>query len=175
MNTGHSKFVKLSSKENLPLDSKIWIFQSSRYFTEEETAEIEETIHDFMHEWNAHGAALTSAYSILYRRFIVLAVDENEAVASGCSIDSMTRIIKSIEEKFKFGLLNRMLVSYKLNEEITTISLPEFKQKLRNNEIPEEATVFHNGITSMNEFNLHWELPLRESWAKAFLPAGMEK
>jgi len=160
---------------NLSNNSKIWIFQSTRNFNSEEINEIEQVLDIFMKEWNAHGAKLTAAYALPYDRFIVLAVDENVEPASGCSIDSMTRIIKALEEKHQFGLLNRMLVSYKLHDEITTISLPEFKQKLRNNEISEEATVFHNGLTSLNEFDLHWELPLRESWAKSFLPAGMEE
>ena len=84
---------------NLPLDSKIWIFQSQRNFSAEEIVEIEQILDNFMKEWNAHGASLTSAYAIPYDRFIVIAVDENKAQASGCSIDSMTRIIKTLEEK----------------------------------------------------------------------------
>ena len=150
---------------NLPLDSKIWIFQSQRNFSAEEIIEIEQILDNFMKEWNAHGAALTSAYAIPYDRFIVIAVDENKAQASGCSIDSMTRIIKTLEEKHQFGLLNRMLVSYQLEGEIITLPLNEFKQKVKNNEIPMEASVFHNGLTSLEAFENGWELPLSESWA----------
>lgn len=154
---------------NLPQDSKIWIFQSARNFNSEEIIRIENMLDAFMLEWNAHGAKLTAAYAIPYDRFIVLAVDENKAAASGCSIDSMTRIIKSLEEEYHFGLLNRMLVSYKLDEEITTLTLNEFKQKVKNNEIPENASVFHNGLTSLRDFEEGWELPLNESWVKNLL------
>lgn len=154
---------------NLPQDSKIWIFQSSRNFSEDEISEIEKTFDDFMLEWNAHGTALTGAYAIPYDRFIVVAVDENKAQASGCSIDSMTRIIKALEEKYNFDLLNRMLVSYKIGEEITTLPLSEFKQKVKENQIPDEASVFHNGITKLSDFEESWESPLRESWVKHLL------
>lgn len=154
---------------NLSQNSKIWIFQSTRNFNSEEITEIESTLDAFMQEWNAHGAKLTAAYAIPYDRFIVLAVDENIEPASGCSIDSMTRIIKGLEEKYKFGLLNRMLVSYKLDDEIITLPLNEFKQKVKNNEIPEHASVFHNGINKLNEFEEGWELPLEESWVKSLL------
>lgn len=154
---------------NLSHNSKIWIFQSTRNFNSEEITEIESTLDAFMQEWNAHGTKLTAAYAIPYDRFIVLAVDENIEPASGCSIDSMTRIIKGLEEKYKFGLLNRMLVSYKLDDEIITLPLNEFKQKVKNNEIPEHASVFHNGITKLNEFEEGWELPLEESWVKSLL------
>lgn len=154
---------------NLPQDSKIWIFQSSRNFSEEEIIDIEKKLDDFMLEWNAHGAALTGAYAIPYDRFIVVAVDENRAQASGCSIDSMTRIIKAIEEKYNFGLLNRMLVSYKVANDIITLPLNEFKQKVKENQIPEEASVFHNGITKLADFEEQWESPLSESWVKHLL------
>ena len=154
---------------NLSQNSKIWIFQSTRNFNSDEITEIESTLEAFRQEWNAHGAKLTAAYAIPYDRFIVLAVDENIEPASGCSIDSMTRIIKALEEKYKFGLLNRMLVSYKIDDEIITLPLNEFKQKVKNNEIPEHASVFHNGITKLNEFEEGWELPLEESWVKSLL------
>ncbi|MGB6083716.1 ABC transporter ATPase [Moheibacter sp.] len=154
---------------NLSQNSKIWIFQSTRNFNSEEITEIESTLDAFMQEWNAHGAKLTAAYAIPYDRFIVLAVDENVEPASGCSIDSMTRIVKALEEKYNFGLLNRMLVSYKIEDEIFTLPLNEFKQKVKNNEIPEEASVFHNGITKLSEFEESWELPLAESWVKSLL------
>ncbi|MET3731940.1 ABC transporter ATPase [Moheibacter stercoris] len=156
---------------NLPQDSKIWIFQSQRNFTAEEIVEIEQTLDAFMKEWNAHGAALTAAYAIPYDRFIVLAVDENHTKASGCSIDSMTRIIKGLEEKYQFGLLNRMLVSYQIDGEIITLPLAEFKQKVKNNEIPMHASVFHNGITRLDAFEEGWELPLSESWAATLIQA----
>jgi len=154
---------------NLSNNSKIWIFQSTRNFNAEEITEIESTLDAFMQEWNAHGAKLTAAYAIPYDRFIVLAVDENAEMASGCSIDSMTRIIKSLDEKYNFELLNRMLVSYKVEDEIITLPLSEFKQKVKNNEIPDHASVFHNGITKLSEFEEGWELPLAESWVKSLL------
>ncbi len=158
---------------NLPQDSKIWIFQSSRNFSEAEITDIEKTLDNFMLEWNAHGAALTSAYAIPYDRFIVIAVDENKAQASGCSIDSMTRQIKSLEEKHNFGLLNRMLISYKVGEEIFTLPLNEFKQMVKQNQIPEEASVFHNGITKLSDFEESWESSLNESWVKPLLQLGV--
>jgi hypothetical protein len=77
-----------------------------------------------------------------------------------------------LEEKYQFGLLNRMLVSYQLDGEIFTLPLNEFKQKVKNNEIPMEASVFHNGLTSLEAFENGWELPLAESWAGNLIQAS---
>jgi len=154
---------------NLPLDSKLWVFQSSRRFTQDEIQEIQSTLETFMTQWNAHGAALTSAYAIPYDQFIVLVVDETQTQASGCSIDSMTRIIKEIEEKHNFGLLNRMLVSYKQGEEIVSLTLQDFKQKVKDGELPNDTIVFYNGVSNYRDYQSQWELPLDQSWAKIYL------
>lgn len=154
---------------NLPEESKIWIFQSKRNFTAEELTEIENKLEQFMGEWNAHGDSLTAAYAIPYNRFIVIANDETKVPASGCSIDTLSHLIKEIEDKFQLGLLNRMLVSYAIGEEIITLPLNEFKQRVRNNQIPEHASVFHNGVSKLKDFEESWELPLSESWVNVLL------
>ncbi|HUH34875.1 MAG TPA: hypothetical protein VL022_03505 [Moheibacter sp.] len=154
---------------NLSEQSKIWIFQSIRNFNGEELKSIETRLDAFMKEWNAHGDALTAAYAIPYDRFIVVAADETIVPASGCSIDSLTRVIKAIEEEFELGLLNRMLVSYGINDDIITLPLSEFKEKVRQNEIPAHASVFHNGVGTLAEFEEAWELPLSESWVSVLI------
>lgn len=154
---------------NLPKHSKIIIYQSERNFTGEELAEVENMINEFMARWNTHGEKLTADYAIPYDRFIIIAVDESSVSTSGCSLDTLNRLMKRIEEKFKFGLLNQMRVSYSLNNEIFTIPLTEFKQKVRNGEIPEQAHIFHNGVTTLQEFEENWEMPLEESWVSSLI------
>lgn len=153
----------------LPQNSKIIIYQSERNFSGEELVEIEEMIDEFMDRWNAHGEKLTADYAIPYDRFIVVAVDESSVSTSGCSLDTLNRLMKRIETKFNFGLLNQMRVSYRLNDEIFTIPLTEFKQKVRDGEIPEHANIFHNGVTTLQEFEDNWEMPLAESWVSSLL------
>lgn len=154
---------------NLPEESKIWIFQSKRDFTAEELNIIENKLEQFMGQWNAHGDSLTAAYAIPYNRFIVIANDETKVKASGCSIDTLSYLIKEIEDKFQLGLLNRMLVSYAIGDEIITLPLNEFKEKVKNNEIPQHASVFHNGVSNLKDFEESWELPLSESWVSVLL------
>lgn len=150
-------------------ESKIWIFQSSRDFTQNEIFEIERELSEFIQDWNAHGAALTATFWIPYGRFIVISADENRVQASGCSIDSMTRKMKAIEENYNFGLLNRMLVSYKSKGEIFTLPLADLKQKIQSGELNDEINVFNNGVSTLNQFQTSWELPLQQSWAAKFM------
>ena len=40
--------------ENLPLESKIWIYQSSRKFSDDEVTAIENDLITFLTNWSAH-------------------------------------------------------------------------------------------------------------------------
>lgn len=153
---------------NLADDSKIWIFQANRKFSIEEKQAIIAKLDNFIADWNAHGAELLADFDLPYDQFIVVGVDENQATASGCSIDKLTKIVREIDTDYSFDLLNRMLVSYENEEGIFIEKLPTFKQKVKEGEI-KNVKVFNNGVSSLNDFKQNWLLPLEKSWAKILL------
>ena len=93
------------SFEELPNQARIWIYPSNRPFTEEELERLIPSLDHFVANWAAHGTPLKAAYTLPYRRFIVLGVDQDNQKASGCSIDSSVRFIQEIEEEFQVTLL----------------------------------------------------------------------
>ena len=56
--------------ENLPEESRIWIYQSNRKFSDDEVTEIENDLKAFVEDWSAHGTSLEASYIIQYNRFI---------------------------------------------------------------------------------------------------------
>lgn len=153
---------------NLANDSKIWIFQANRKFSTEEKETIISKLKKFMIDWNAHGAALLADFELPYDQFIVVGVDENQAMASGCSIDKLTKIIRELDEQYNFEFLNRMLVAYEDNNEILIEKLPTFKKNVKEGLI-KNVNVFNNGISNLADYNSAWVLPIEESWAKTLL------
>jgi hypothetical protein len=153
---------------NLANDSRIWIFQANRKFSTEEKEIITSKLNTFIADWNAHGAELLADFELPYDQFIVVGVDENQATASGCSIDKLTKLVREIDVDYSFDLLNRMLVSYENEEEVFIEKLPTFKQKVKDGTI-KNVKVFNNGISSLNDFKQNWLLPIEESWAKTLL------
>ena len=87
---------------NFSPQSKVWVYQSNREFNTAETEEIKKIGLLFTRDWTAHGSQLNASLDILYNRFIVLMVDENDASASGCSIDKSLAFIKNIEQQFNW-------------------------------------------------------------------------
>jgi hypothetical protein len=77
----------------LPEESKIWIYQSNRKFSDAEFSEIETDLQAFLENW-AHTTSLVSSYQLKYNRFIILAVDQDVQTATGCSIDSSVEFIQ---------------------------------------------------------------------------------
>ncbi len=152
-----------------PPKARLWIFMGEQSFSPEEEEFIDEKLNNFLPEWNAHGKEMKAEFKILYHQFIILVADESFSVASGCSIDSLTRVFKSLEQDLNLKLTNRMLIPFKANDQIETLTLKAFSQAVKNKEISSETIVFDNSVANLQDFQQKWKLPLVQSWAKKFL------
>ena len=61
----------------LPEESRVWIYQANRSFSDEEISEIEDRLNIFIENWTAHGSDLQSGFTIKYKRFIIIALNQN--------------------------------------------------------------------------------------------------
>ena len=155
--------------ENLPSESKIWIYQSNRKFSDDEIAEIETALQAFFENWAAHGTSLESSYQLKYNRFIIIAVNQEVQAATGCSIDSSVRFVKELEAKMSLDLMNKLNISFKDGENINIVSLAEFQDYAKENKITSETIVFNNMVQTKEELLTKWEVPAKESWHQRFL------
>ncbi|MCX6171418.1 MAG: ABC transporter ATPase [Flavobacterium sp.] len=154
--------------ENLPEDSKIWIYQSNRKFSDDEITEIESDLKIFLENWSAHGTTLEASYIIKYNRFIILAVNQETQQATGCSIDSSVAFIQNLEQKYQVILLDKMNVTFKNGDHIAHKSLIDFKRMAKEKAVTVNTIVFNNLVNSIEEFNDNWEVPAAESWHSRF-------
>ncbi len=153
----------------LPDSSKIWIYQADRSFTDQEIGEIRQELDAFIEEWTTHGSNLKAGYEIRYKRFIILALDQSEISASGCSIDASVRFIQELEKKYNVVLLDKMNVSYKQGEYVAYKPLNEFKKMAKQKAVSKNTIVFNNLVTNKGEYSEHWEVPASESWHGRFM------
>lgn len=158
--------------------SKVWIYQAKNFISEEIIDDVRSDIHDFLEQWASHNNRLYTYGNVFHYRFIVLFVDERYAGASGCSIDSSVRFIKTLEEKYDMQLFDRMDVCYmeKLKDEegediskIHTVHLHELKLAYAENTINDQTFVFNNLVKTKGEFLSQWVTPFSESWHKKFV------
>jgi hypothetical protein len=154
--------------ENLPEESRIWIYQSNRKFSDDEMTEIEKEIKTFVENWSAHGTGLEASYLLKYNRFIIFAVNQDVQPATGCSIDSSVAFIQSLEQKYGLDLLDKMNVTFKNGEHITHKTLIDFKRIAKEKAVTANTIVFNNLVNSIQDFNENWEVPAGESWHSRF-------
>ena len=154
--------------ENLPLESKIWIYQSNRKFSDEEFAEIETDLKTFVDSWAAHGTSLEASFQLKYNRFIILAVNQEVQNTTGCSIDSSVQFIQSLEQKYEVDLLDKMNVTFKLGEHVAHKTLIDFKKMAKDKAVTENTIVFNNLVNTIEDWNDNWEVPAGDSWHSRF-------
>jgi hypothetical protein len=149
--------------------SRVWIFQSSKVLSDQWAQLISTELTSFLQDWAAHGKDLFASVEIRFNRFIIIAVDENMAGATGCSIDKMMKEIQSIDLKFNLNLLERMKVAYRDSEEISEVSVNEFAAMLKSGKATENTMVFNNTVQSISELKTNWEMPVSQCWVANLL------
>lgn len=159
----------LTDFKTLPETSRIWIYQADRSFTPDELETIHNETDAFLKDWTAHGSNLKAGYEIRYKRFIVIALDQSQAAASGCSIDASVHFIQHLEKKFDVQLLDKMNVSYKQGEYIAYKSLSDFKKMAKQKAVSKNTIVFNNLVNNKQEYEDYWEVPASESWHGRFM------
>ncbi len=137
--------------EQLPDSSRIWIYQNQTAISKEAQVEIQVKLDDFVRQWAAHKVQLFGASAILEDYFIVLAVDENMTMASGCSIDSSVHFIKNIEKEYQLNLFDRLHVLIEENNEKKIVHFSDVKQHTG-------ATFFDPMVTTLGDFRAKWKV-----------------
>ena len=150
--------------KELPDESRVWIYQSNRIFTNKELNYIRAYSCDFLNKWTAHGSDLQAGIDIPYDRFIVIGLNESIKSATGCSIDSSVRFIQTIESKFNIVLLDKMNVTYRVNNNIDYTQLKNFISMAKKKLIHEDVIVFNNLVVNKKEYRTQWEVPASSSW-----------
>lgn len=155
--------------KELPEEARIWIYQANRPFTEEETEILKQELDNFLRQWTAHGSELKAGYDLPYRRFIVIGLDQEQASASGCSIDASVHFIQQLEKRFEVELLDKMNVTFRQGEFIAYKPLKDFRKMASQRSVSKNTVVFNNLVTNKHEYETHWEVPASESWHARFI------
>jgi|TARA_B100001094_G_scaffold113897_1_gene109926 hypothetical protein len=155
--------------DNIANDARIWIFQANRIFSQLELEFLEKSISLFLNSWTAHGSQLSASFKIEYNTFIIIALDEKNSTATGCSIDKLVNYMKQIENEFSVRLLDRLDISYILNDELIIERLDDFKKNILTKKIDKNTIVFNNLIKLKNDLADKWKIPLSNSWHKQLI------
>ena len=155
--------------KTLPETSRVWIYQANRSFTDEELEEINTKLSHFLSDWSSHGKGLQAGFEIKYKRFIVIALNQDIHTATGCSIDASVAFIQELEKDYNVDLLDKMNVSFKQGDFVAYKPLKDFRKMAKDKAVSKNTIVFNNLVTNIAEYKDGWEVPASESWHGRFL------
>lgn len=151
-------------------NDRVWVYQSTRFFTENECLAIHHSAEKFLQSWSSHGRAMTGKVQVLYNLFVVVSVDESAFAASGCSIDKSMQWILGLEKELSVDLLQRTRCAWINNlGEVSHGSMNEFESAAKRGDITAETLVFNNMVTTGSEWNQRWMTEAQNSWQNRFL------
>lgn len=154
--------------ESLSDSSRVWIYQANRSLREAEIQDISIRCEAFLTDWTAHGTALKAGFKIVYKRFVIIALDETPQHATGCSIDASVHFIQSLEQAYDIVLLDKMNVTYRQGDYIAYKPLSDFRKMAKDKAVTANTIVFNNLVLTKEELNTLWEVPASESWHARF-------
>jgi hypothetical protein len=160
----YSTIEKMRSIQHLAEHSRVWVYQANRFLSEQEIVAISNALSQFIESWNAHGASLYAGFEIISSRFVVLAVDEEKALASGCSIDKSVHFFQKIGEQLNIDFFNRMQVMYEMDGELKDTPLHQFWAMRKANLIGDDIIVYDNLVKNIAEFKERWRVSFAKSW-----------
>src|SRR5215203_2991793 len=122
--------------DSLPDSARVWVYGADRELNSDAEKELLQTVDSFLDQWAAHGTPLDAARDWREGRFLTIAVDQEQAGASGCSIDGLFRNLKSLEDVLGAKLVPSGLVYYRARDgHVRAVTRDEFSQAAARGEI----------------------------------------
>ncbi|MFM7379689.1 MAG: hypothetical protein ACKO2X_01115, partial [Bacteroidota bacterium] len=96
--------------EQLPATARLWVFTSPVPL---DSDLIHPALQTFVQSWTAHRQDLRASGALYQGYFILLAVDESQTAASGCSIDKATHFVQDLGQSLNLNFLEKRRYFYR--------------------------------------------------------------
>jgi hypothetical protein len=153
-----------------PDDARVWVFALARALTAPERSLVTDRLDAFLHAWKSHGTPVHGAYHVLEDRFVLIAGYLDDGV-SGCSTDSMVRVMTSLKKEHGVDGFDRTLVFFReAVGAVRAVKRDEFRALVESGTVGDETVVFDPTITTVGELRAgRFETTFARAWhATAF-------
>ncbi len=152
----------------MPDHARLWIYQTERKLTDQETEFVRQNTANFLNQWQAHGQDLKASFDLKYNQFLIISADESFSQASGCSIDASVHLIKALENELKISFMTSGKVAFLQGEEISLYPFNELKGQIEQKSIRPETLVFDNTVQNIGDFKLKWMAESKDTWVSRY-------
>jgi len=152
--------------DQLPDSARIWIYQGSRKLTESQSGYAQDESKKFVGGWQAHGQPLKADASVFQDQFLVIGVDEEFSLASGCSIDASVNLVRNLGQSLEIDFLDRKKIAFLIDDLVVLYPLTEIRTLVEQGVLKADTLVFNNLVQTVGEWKSSWLIPMSESWLK---------
>lgn len=144
--------------DSLPDSARVWIFGSDQRLSEDAATALMRDVGDHLANWKAHGEPLTVGSQLIDDRFLVVAVDQSTAGASGCSIDGLFRVLQTVQGKLGVNLVGGGRLFYRDSQGQARCAAQSQLEELRaSGAITKDTVVFDTTISDLGTFRSKFE------------------
>jgi hypothetical protein len=154
----------------LPNDARVWVFAADRPLNDEQSTRLLREVDDFLSEWHAHSLPLQCARAWRDARFLAIGVDQSSAGASGCSVDGLFRLFKTLAPSLGASFLSGGTVYWREpGGAVRAGSRKEFTAAASAGQITGATRVFDTAVTSAEGWRQGFEVRASETWHHAIM------
>ncbi|MFN3998004.1 hypothetical protein [Algoriphagus sp.] len=154
----------------MPEYSRVWVYQADQKLSETDEKIVQERMKAFCEGWNTHGNLMPTSFEIVESQILILAVDESNLGASGCSIDSSVRTLRELEKALNINFTDQGKISLKKSSgEMKVIPALGVKSRVSSGEIDLHTEVINPSIRIKADLQNLWQ-PVRNSWLNKYFP-----
>jgi hypothetical protein len=158
--------------KQMPDSARVWVYGADKTVQPGTEGELLGEVDNYLTTWTAHGTPLSAARDWREGRFLTIAVDQEQAGASGCSIDGLFRTLKSIEKSLDASIVTSGLIFFRdRSGAIRSVTRDEFSELGAAGEIGGDTEVFDLSVTSLGEWKSRFSSRASASWHASLLPA----
>ena len=157
--------------DKMPDYTRVWVYQANKNLTDSEVQTIQQVLENQVVDWAAHGASLAGSFQVLHNRFVIVAVDEMQNQASGCSIDASTRWLKDLGNDLNIDFFDRS-VAYLQNSALQTVEIGKIKSLVTNEILTPDTLIFNNLVPNIQAFKNNWTVKASDSWMKRYFQSA---
>lgn len=158
--------------EKLPDSARVWVYGADRDLDKNAESALLGEVDNYLTGWTAHGVPLSAARDWRAGRFLTIAVDQEQAGASGCSIDGLFRALKSLEQRLGASIVTSGLIFFRGKDgEIRSVTRDEFGDLGASGKVDADSEVFDLSVTTLGEWRSRFSSRACDSWHSALLAA----
>ena len=151
--------------DSLPADARTWVCGATPALDTGTAERLLADVDAHLADWKAHGEPLTVARTLVEGRFLVVAVDQRTAGASGCSIDGLFRTLQRAESGYGVSLVAGGRIFWRDTSGVVQGGgRDDFREAAALGTVTRDSSVFDTTVSTLGTLRQEFERPAARSW-----------